>query len=585
MVYKILRLFIVLFLFFLNPGTISSFTYSRNPDSVNGKVQKDSDNSENTFTENKVVYLTPNFVNGKNVLTQNMLSKANTCYVIRYDYDLLNSEVIIPKGCTLDFQGGSIRNGTIIGVYTKIGTYNYAVLGTCKIDGSWLCRESSTLMFDKTINDNLLFVNLSKLSRAIRVYDNKEYFVTKESVRLDVDKFYAVGEKPIIHFINGDNGEFNNIGGFIFYSKDLLIENIKFTEDFNPETSNNHTIGSALAQKYVTRNTNVTLKLRHCEFTGSYASSCFASSYTTDVEVSNCNFHNCYLADHAVYSSINTCAFKIKNCKAIDVSKTNSLFKVRESPNFVLYEVDGLYAKDVASYLFHMSLITDEIDRNVNINMKRIDMIRTSDNIGNGTFALLNTGKFDGKAKVNTIRVEECNLFGGQYNKVSGSYKERPLFAVGSGQSVIVKTIIGNNNHIEKLSIEQANVEKTVINNSYYSISSPIYANDIYIEDSVVDIYRPLNYFFVRPKNVYIKNVSINGGVVYLCLNNQLHRGVNNVFSLNTCKINKLSRNVFDYKNVENPQLIYYEEINCDIIRGNYPLVSNSNKPVILKNN
>lgn len=49
-----------------------------------------------------------------NLLTQEMVSKENTIYIIQYDYSLNYQSITIPEGCTLDFQGGSITNGTIV---------------------------------------------------------------------------------------------------------------------------------------------------------------------------------------------------------------------------------------------------------------------------------------------------------------------------------------------------------------------------------------------------------------------------------------------------------------------------------------
>ena len=48
-----------------------------------------------------------------NILTQNMISLENTRYIIQYDYDLNGQTITIPKGCILDFQGGSLSNGRI----------------------------------------------------------------------------------------------------------------------------------------------------------------------------------------------------------------------------------------------------------------------------------------------------------------------------------------------------------------------------------------------------------------------------------------------------------------------------------------
>lgn len=56
----------------------------------------------------------------KNILTSNMISKPNTVYEIRYDFDLNNAEITIPENCVLKFNGGSLSNGTINGNYAKI---------------------------------------------------------------------------------------------------------------------------------------------------------------------------------------------------------------------------------------------------------------------------------------------------------------------------------------------------------------------------------------------------------------------------------------------------------------------------------
>ena len=48
-----------------------------------------------------------------NLLTQSMLAKENTIYIIQYDYNLNNQTITIPDNCVLQFEGGSIRGGTI----------------------------------------------------------------------------------------------------------------------------------------------------------------------------------------------------------------------------------------------------------------------------------------------------------------------------------------------------------------------------------------------------------------------------------------------------------------------------------------
>ena len=65
----------------------------------------------------KTVILKKNLVNGVNTLTQEMMSATNTKYVIKYDY-VLGENITIPEGCLLEFDGGAISNGTLVGSNT-----------------------------------------------------------------------------------------------------------------------------------------------------------------------------------------------------------------------------------------------------------------------------------------------------------------------------------------------------------------------------------------------------------------------------------------------------------------------------------
>lgn len=55
------------------------------------------------------VILEKNMVNGVNTLTQTMVNAAYTIYIILYDY-ILDDDITIPANCTLQFEGGSIKN-------------------------------------------------------------------------------------------------------------------------------------------------------------------------------------------------------------------------------------------------------------------------------------------------------------------------------------------------------------------------------------------------------------------------------------------------------------------------------------------
>lgn len=56
-----------------------------------------------------------NIMDGKNILTQDMINQSYTIYVVQYDYDLNGATITLPEGCMFDFQGGSISNGFLEG--------------------------------------------------------------------------------------------------------------------------------------------------------------------------------------------------------------------------------------------------------------------------------------------------------------------------------------------------------------------------------------------------------------------------------------------------------------------------------------
>lgn len=62
----------------------------------------------------KTKVLTPCIIDGTNIIKQSDLASANTKYVIRYNFDLIGEEITVPKGCIIEFDGGSIANGTLI---------------------------------------------------------------------------------------------------------------------------------------------------------------------------------------------------------------------------------------------------------------------------------------------------------------------------------------------------------------------------------------------------------------------------------------------------------------------------------------
>ena len=66
----------------------------------------------------------------------------NVTYIIPYNYDLGGKEIVLPKGCTLKFNGGSIRNGVLIGDKTRIEAPKVKIIEpTLTAKGTWNVKE------------------------------------------------------------------------------------------------------------------------------------------------------------------------------------------------------------------------------------------------------------------------------------------------------------------------------------------------------------------------------------------------------------------------------------------------------------
>ena len=84
----------------------------------------------------RVEHPTTGVLYNTNLLTQQMMTKENTIYILQYDYSLNGQTITIPENCILLFEGGSISNGELVGNNTKLtgdikilqcvgsGTYN-----------------------------------------------------------------------------------------------------------------------------------------------------------------------------------------------------------------------------------------------------------------------------------------------------------------------------------------------------------------------------------------------------------------------------------------------------------------------------
>lgn len=121
-------------------GPIVNFPDDEFLTTKNGRITlKDRNYDPNNYSGMGRKVLRKNMVNGVNVLTQRMMSCPNTVYVIMYDFDLRGEEIMVPEGCVLEFEGGSLRNGIF-------------VLRNTIINGNFNCLNPNNLIIKGRLN-------------------------------------------------------------------------------------------------------------------------------------------------------------------------------------------------------------------------------------------------------------------------------------------------------------------------------------------------------------------------------------------------------------------------------------------------
>lgn len=116
------------------------------------------------------VYLRKHYVNGVNTLTQHMMRKPNTIYIIQYDYCLAGQTIEVPENCVLKFQGGSLRNGIVILNGTSLMEDGSRIFDNITLSGI-LNGDLSCTMFGASPSSSK-DLNLDSIKETIKQLDN-----------------------------------------------------------------------------------------------------------------------------------------------------------------------------------------------------------------------------------------------------------------------------------------------------------------------------------------------------------------------------------------------------------------------------
>ena len=174
-----------------------------------------------------------------NILSQDMLKSKHTRYIIKHNYDLNGAEIIIPEGCILDFQGGSINNGKIKGITEIKNINNNSIFNNCiviakQINISWYNNIDYSILINSLPQGS--YINVDK---DITLYSN--------CTLSNNTKLFSSNKSTI--YLNKDNTP-----SHIVFSVNNIIENIIFNGCNNNSTALTGTKGGLIVEKCIFRN-------------------------------------------------------------------------------------------------------------------------------------------------------------------------------------------------------------------------------------------------------------------------------------------------------------------------------------------
>lgn len=157
-----------------------------NPDRFSGKGYK---------------ILRRNIIDGKNILTQEMINQPDTIYEIRYDFDLNGAQITIPENCILKFDGGSLSNGIINCNNTIIQADPYNIFTNVEVKGTHSSGANIEWFFrDKDEFYNNAFKDAITYFSTINFISGKEYIFDKSVI----DCCHLINP----YILNGNNCKF-----------------------------------------------------------------------------------------------------------------------------------------------------------------------------------------------------------------------------------------------------------------------------------------------------------------------------------------------------------------------------------------
>ena len=517
------------------------------------------------------VYLRKHIVNGTNMLTQHMMNKPNTIYVIRYDYCLGGETIEVPEGCVLEFDGGSLRNGTIVGNGTKLkGKLTY-IFCNIQVSGNWNIRYITSKFFTDASKINLLFELINFQN------SNIENIIT-----IEYGDFYLQhdGEHSLQKMLEiKSNTKIILKGNIYLHGTDKIAYQILYINGNNVEVCGG---GSIVGDKD-----------SHLGTEGEWGHG-IAIYNSSDVYIHDLTIKDCW--GDSIYVGAGSGTIEIKNC-LLEGSRRQGI-SVIEGTNV---RIKDCYIKDISGTAPKYGI---DIEPNENNVVENVLIENTKiENCGGGICLLVRPDLTD-ISSIGKVSINNCNIITGKLST------EATIAATEANElNITNSTIITDqaiNYGIAISTCKKVSIDHNVISHSHKDGKCTIFtvgSNNITISHneitSVQNFIRPSSNLFIFNNKIicdnfnytnqglenfqFINNIYtgkidfININLSYFC-NNVLHlTGTFKFLGAWQTGYNKISNNYFIYGGEEQLDTILDISTSRNIISNNIFYIANDN--------
>lgn len=187
----------------------------------------------------------------RNLITAVMLSEANTIYEIRYSFDLDGKTLEVHENCTLKFEGGSIKNGKIIGKNTGLLANKNTIFYNIYIDGNWNVQDIYSIWFD-LIPDNINIDNKKNLQNLVRLSSED----IKNNIYVEGGVFYSSKKGCLLDLRSNTEVYFSNASINILDNDDIRECIIQVCDKSNVNLYNVKLVGDFKTHKFSSENSD-----------------------------------------------------------------------------------------------------------------------------------------------------------------------------------------------------------------------------------------------------------------------------------------------------------------------------------------